>query len=971
MTRRLHTPPKTISSNRSTGLISHCTSGLPQVQFNGSSRIPAWAHRASSRLLAFSWMIAWVGVSVASTQSLPDEPEDAASPAHSGAQTLEQLKAIGRSRSRFLISGAKDQASQGTSKRELEKLPEPNQAEFQAKIAPILKDRCVECHGPDAREGNVRIDTLDSNLHIGKDVQWWTEIFAVVSKGEMPPSDSTPLTDQQRTDVMDWLSSELHSASIARRQSASQSVFRRMTRYEFNYAMQDLLDLPWDFAKDLPPEAKSADGFRNTADQLGMSVAQLETFRRLSRQALERATVQGEQPTAISWAIPMQDLSRLEWPKQDQQMEKLRKEHKDDEAKLKAEIEKLEQSFTKPHSQTYFRKLDTGRTATSHWEYYQAKYAVAPKEKLEQPPTSIQQIAVIPSGKWLNIELGNHLPDEGNLLVRVRASRGSNESKAPPSLQLHFGWQASNEGRALMRVSQHDHPITATSGAAEFYQWIIPLGEIYPRNSVRRTSPMGATPSPSEYIRLVNSSASPGDIEIDYVEVQAPVYDQWPPASHRRIFFESENSVNEMDYAREVIAKFMRRAWRKNIEADELDQKMRLFSQLRRDSSTFEEAVIETLATVLASPKFLYLVQAHQERSSDRASDSQTSAVDSKSLGRQMLSAGELATRLSMFLWCSLPDDELLDLATSGKLLDPETLQHQVERMLADARSRRFAEQFVHQWLDLELLDFLNFQQHLPHFDPLLKEAMQHEPVALLSEILRNNESVLNFLHADYVMANQRLAQHYGIGEVYGNDFRRIPVQDGSRRGGLLTQAGVLSMNADYPDSHPLKRGKWILISLLNDPPPPPPPAVPQIDLTNPEIAKMTLKERIVDHRNHQACYACHVKIDPWGIAFENYDALGKWRDTVAEKPVDASSELSNHHKLNGMDGLKRYLLENRQDQFVSALTHKLMTFALGRSLKFSDRADLDEVTEKVRRREDGLRTLISAIVASELFQTK
>ena len=234
-----------------------------------------------------------------------------------------------------------------------------------------------------------------------------------------------------------------------------------------------------------------------------------------------------------------------------------------------------------------------------------------------------------------------------------------------------------------------------------------------------------------------------------------------------------------------------------------------------------------------------------------------------------------------------------------------------------------------------------------------------------------NNESVLSFLHADYVMANQRLAQHYGIGEVYGNDFRRIPVKDGFRRGGLLTQAGVLSMNADYPDSHPLKRGKWILISLLNDPPPPPPPAVPQIDLTNPEIAKMTLKERIVDHRNHQACYACHVKIDPWGIAFENYDALGKWRDKVGEKPVDASSELANHYKLDGMDGLKRYLLENRQDQFVSALTHKLTTFALGRSLKFADRADLDEVTEKVRRRDDGLKTLISAIVASELFQTK
>jgi hypothetical protein len=260
----------------------------------------------------------------------------------------------------------------------------------------------------------------------------------------------------------------------------------------------------------------------------------------------------------------MQHLSRLEWPKQEQQIEKLRKDHKDDEAKLKAEIEKLEQSLTKSHPQTYFRNLDSGRTATSHWEYYEAKYAIAPKETLDQPPTSIQQIAVIPAGKWLNIELGNKLPDEGTLVVRVRANRGSKKSKAPPSLQMHFGWQASNEGRALMRVSQQDHPITATPGAAEFYQLAIPLGEIYPRNSVRRTSPMGATPSPSEYIRLVNSSASPGDIEIDYIEVQAPVYDQWPPESHRRIFFESENSANELVYE----CRCVNQQWSKVRECD-------------------------------------------------------------------------------------------------------------------------------------------------------------------------------------------------------------------------------------------------------------------------------------------------------------------------------------------------------------------------------------------------------------------
>jgi hypothetical protein len=248
---------------------------------------------------------------------------------------------------------------------------------------------------------------------------------------------------------------------------------------------------------------------------------------------------------------------------------------------------------------------------------------------------------------------------------------------------------------------------------------------------------------------------------------------------------------------------------------------------------------------------------------------------------------------------------------------------------------------------------------------------MRQEPVALFSEMLTNNESVLNFIHADYTMANERLARHYGIDGVLGNHFRRVRLDGDFRRGGLLTQAGPLAMNSDYPDSHPLKRGKWLLESLLNDPPPPPPPAVPQIDLANPEIAKMTLKERIEDHRNHPACISCHIKIDPWGIAFENYDALGKWRDQVQGKPVDASSELFNHQTLDGMEGLKRFLLQGRQDQFVAALVHKMTTFAIGRPLTFADRADLDAIAAEVRHGGDGLATMVTSIVSSELFRSK
>jgi hypothetical protein len=900
--------------------------------------------------------------SVAVTQQPASESRKkpiAPATANHSAKELEELKSTGWSRSRFNIQDG--DAILATS--QLSKTPLPRLVEFQKVIGPILRAACTECHGPSEQEGNFRVDTLDPNLHTGNDVDWWNEIFAVVSKGEMPPPDSVPLTEEDRQKVVEWLSEERQSASVARRQSASHSAFRRLTRYEYNYAMQDVLGLPWDFAKDLPPEAYSEDGFQNSSELLHMSVSQFETHYRLARSALSRAITYGDKPKTWYWGITMKDASRLEWPKQERQIATLHEKHKDDPEQLQAELQRVEESFRQAHSRSYFRDLTSGRTALAAWDYGGAKYANAPSDEPVAMPISVEQVAILPAGQWLNIELGNHLPDEGTLRVRVRASKANDASNRSPSLQLFFGWQATNEGRALLRVSQEDTAIPS-SGAPQFYQWDVPLGEIYPRNTVRKTSPMGALPSPSEYIRLANSSSSADEILIDYVEVQAPVVDQWPPPSHQRIFFASESAGDESKYARVVISRFMSRAWRRPAKPEECNQKMQLFERLRKDCDRFEEAIGEVLATILSSPNFLYLIQ-EGTKTEDNASEK------SGLVGRPMLSSYELATRLSMFLWCSLPDDELLELASNNQLLDVQVLAEQVQRMLSDPRSQRFSKHFVHQWLNMDLLDFLNFKQHVPGFDPLLKEAMQKEPVALFEEMLKNNESVLDFIHADYSMVNERLARHYGLRDVYGNHFRRVEWDDNFQRGGLLTQAGLLSMNSDFPDSHPLKRGKWLLVSLLNDPPPPPPPAVPQIDLANPEIAKMTLKERIEDHRNHAACMSCHVKIDPWGIAFENYDALGRWRDKVNGKPVDAASELFNKQTLDGMDGLKRFLLDNRQDQFVSALVHKVTTYALGRPLHFADQADLDTMTAQIRKQGDGLRTLLSAVATSELFRSK
>jgi hypothetical protein len=479
---------------------------------------------------------------------------------------------------------------------------------------------------------------------------------------------------------------------------------------------------------------------------------------------------------------------------------------------------------------------------------------------------------------------------------------------------------------------------------------------------VRRISKMGDLPSPSEYLKLVNSSVSHGDIQFDYVEISAPVYDQWPPQSHTRLFVDSVNKAAETVYAREVLTRFMSRAWRRQVTASEVDQKLALFTKIRPRCDDFQEAVIEVLATVLSSPKFLYLVRGAGFQPADSAERSQAGS----------LRHDELATRLAMFLWCSTPDDELRELVAKGRLNKPDVLSGQVERMLADARSRRFSKHFVRGWLGMQLLDFLRVDgKTYPQFSPPLKEAMQEEPVAFFQEILQNNYSVLDFVHADYTVANEQLARHYGLSDVHGNHFRRVKLEPQHKRGGLLTQAGLLAMNSDGKDSHPLKRGIWLLESLLNDPPPPPPPAVPEIDLADPEIAKLTLKQRIENHRNHAACRSCHAKIDPWGIAFENFDAVGNWRAQIQGKPVDASSLLFNRQQLDGMDGLKRYLLEHRQDQFAGAIVHKLTTYALGRPLTFGDRSSVDQITADLRKQGDGLATLVTLIVTSELFRSK
>ena len=674
---------------------------------------------------------------------------------------------------------------------------------------------------------------------------------------------------------------------------------------------------------------------------------QYAEYLELNRNALNLATISGDRPEALHWAVSAKAAAELKFAELEQAKEQAEKQT----------AAQKRRSRQRGGQAALYKNLATGETASATWSYEGAAEAWAPKMTRPEVPEPSEFLAVLPARQRIVIELGNRLPDEGTMRVRVRASRSSANGNPAPTLALEFGWQGDKDQRAAFRISNDELVIDASPEEPEFYQWDIRLSDIHPRNPVRKDEELGVTDrtNPSEYIRLVNTStAKSADVQFDYVQVSAPVYDEWPPRSHRAIFGDSQDRNDEGAYAREVVSRFMRRAWRRDVTQAEVDLQMELFARVRPICNNLEQAVIETLTAVLSSPRFLYLVQTDESQAETQ----------------RALSDFELATRLSMFLWCSAPDDELLDLAGAGRLSQSDELVRQTLRMLADPRHERFSQHFVRQWLNMAPLEFVNINEKVyPQFDDDLMDAMQQEPIALFEEILQNNHSVMDFLHAEYAIVNGRLAEHYGLEDVQGNEFQRVPLKQEDKRGGLLTQAALLAMNSDGTDSHPLKRGLWLLESILNDPPPPPPPAVPEIDVADPEIMKLTLRQRMEDHRNKAACMSCHVKIDPWGIAFENFDAVGKWRTQSQGNDIDASSLLYNEHEIDGVDGVKRFLLANRQDQFARAIVEKMATFALGRPLTFGDRAEIERITAKLRRNGDGLQSLILQLVKSELFQ--
>ena len=479
---------------------------------------------------------------------------------------------------------------------------------------------------------------------------------------------------------------------------------------------------------------------------------------------------------------------------------------------------------------------------------------------------------------------------------------------------------------------------------------------------------------PFVYLKHETMPEYPGPgLHIHWMEVEGPFPDAWPTESYRHVFGDVDPKSGTLVDAEKLLRDLLPKAFRRPVIEGEEKPFVELVASSLESGQSFEASLRAGIKAVLASPKFLYLREANGT-----------------------LDDYALASRLSYFLWSTMPDDELMALARSGELHTPSVLRSQVERMLQHSKAKAFTENFTGQWLSLRDIDATTPDKALyPEFDELLKWSAVQETQRFFDELLKEDLSVRNFVDSDFTMLNGRLATHYGIPDVHGVGIRKVSLKPEYHRGGLMTQASVLKVTANGTSTSPVLRGVWVLDRIMGQPVSPPPPNVPAVE---PDIrGATTIREQLAKHRSTENCMGCHSRIDPPGFALENFDVIGGWRDryrVVAEQkdwvknrvgplakylaayqyglgqPIEVADTLPDGRPFSDINELKRLFLAD-PEQIARCITEKLITYATGQPVGFDDRQAVDKILAKAKASDYGLRTLIHALVASELFRSK
>ena len=427
----------------------------------------------------------------------------------------------------------------------------------------------------------------------------------------------------------------------------------------------------------------------------------------------------------------------------------------------------------------------------------------------------------------------------------------------------------------------------------------------------------------------------------------------------------------------------MRRAYRRPVSDADLKKPLELYRSAK-DADGFDAGIEMGLAAVLTSPEFLFRIERDPASAKATAGKPASAKATAGRPAARAVPAGapasqvyrlsnlELATRLSFFLWSSIPDDELLDVAARGDLEKPAVLEKQVKRMLADPRAENLVTNFASQWLHLRNLDSITPDMRLfPDFDDNLRQAFRRETEMLVENVIREDRSVLDLLRANYTFVNERLAKHYGIKNVYGSRFRRITFEgENAQRGGLLRHGSILLVTSYPTRTSPVIRGKWILDNVLGVPPPPPPATVPALDDVKMAKRNATVRERLAEHRKNPTCAGCHKLTDPIGFALENYDAVGRWRTLDAGEPIDASGTLYDGTDFRGVAGLQKAILSH-PELFVTTLSEKMLTFAIGRGIGYYDAPAMRKIVRDSSAQDYRFSAVVLGVVNSLPFRMR
>ena len=844
--------------------------------------------------------------------------------------------------------------------------------EYERDVLPFLKRHCYTCHDAEQAEAGIRLDQLGTDFLHGTTADDWHEVINQIGGGNMPPAEEPRPDPKAAFAVVEWVGAKLKEAEKLARMSGGRILMRRLNRQEYANTVGDLFQLDQHFVeklkRELPADGK-AEGFDRIGSALFFDETQMASYLDWTAE-IAREAVQDAPPKSETYVYePEKHFYRNEGPT--------------------VEVaQAIDHQI--PLGPMFYDKKATG---VEMWGGHGGK-----------PDEDNKTWAAVPHGP--RPDLTKLVTQDGYYRVRVHAGASPGARGTPVVMRLTYATGTPLESvhdiaiegtldepgvaetLLFLRAGQPDQlkPLVPTwnginnlrvnnpDWAAVHLRWLVVAGKLSRAAAARDDAEvarlkvereqvledLNAFTGPRWIPHPTHDAATAPRLFLDKIEVEGPVAKEWPPASHTVLGLDDKTPQDE-NGLRSVFARLLPRAYRRPIEAAEVDRLVAIAAGAIRDEKLdFNAALRLGLQTMLLSPGFVFLQEPQDGESAARP-----------------LNDHELASRLAYFLWSSLPDDELFAIAAKGNLRDASTLRAQVSRMLADPKSRHFVENFAGQWLDVELFGSVEPAKEYKDYDATLEAAEREEPFAFFQQVLGDNLPVTNFLDSPFLVINGRLARHYGIDGVQGDAFQKVALRPEHHRGGVLGMAGLMTLLSDGTRTLPVRRGAWVLEKLLNDPPPPPPPNAGEIQ-PNTAGEKLTVRERLAKHRSEPNCASCHAKLDSYGLALENYDAIGRWREqqngegmSGPKAPaIDPSGALKSGREFSDLAGYKAALLAEK-DTFVRAFTEKLLTYALGRPVGYVDNATLEKITADVSQSDYRLQDLIQAVVSSEPFLAK